>query len=92
VSKINATPATDSAGELEEAAASEGLLDNADGGEDGASEDEGDEDLIGTASATGHAMSDPYANLDGAFGSYMSPEPSNTQGVRRPAEDDDLLF
>ncbi len=59
MSKINATPATDSAGELEEAAASEGLLDNADGGEDGASEDEGDEDLIGTASATGHAMSRP---------------------------------
>ncbi|KLO06725.1 Adaptor protein complex beta subunit [Schizopora paradoxa] len=92
VPKVNATPATDSAGELEEAAASEGLLDNTDGGGEGASDDEGDEDLIGTASATGHAVSDPYANLDGAFGTYISPESSSGQGGRRPTEDDDLLF
>ncbi|CAK5264578.1 unnamed protein product [Mycena citricolor] len=50
-------------------------------------ENDGDDDLPPATS------SDPYSNLSGAFGDYMTDQPRPMEtGTRRQGEDDDLLF
>jgi hypothetical protein len=49
--------------------------------------DDADDDPVGT--------SDPYSNLDGAFGNYLADEPRPMASVNnrsRHGDEDDLLF
>lgn len=67
--------------------ASQALHDDFDHSGDDHGEDEGDEEELSTRTGAlaVRSTTDPYANLNGAFGNYSAEEP-------RPQPTDDLLF
>ncbi|KAF8520233.1 adaptin N terminal region-domain-containing protein [Hysterangium stoloniferum] len=49
-------------------------------------------DVEESPTEAGPVDNDPYSNLDGAFGKYVTDEPRPVQNVRQPGIDDDLLL